>query len=289
MKKLELSDVEIYELKSEIIGETFEILVKQPDPAVVSLFGDKPLPVVYGTDANLSAGTYVNTIDGLFLGGEIPPVIFIGIRYKLGDSPDFMQFVTNRTREFAPTEDKENQKVMEKMTLREVKGGGAEDFLKFLTTELRDWVSERFNVSDDTTYIGDSMGGLFGLYTLFHQPTAFKRYVIGSPWQDWDHPKTFEYEEDYAKNNKDLEAIVYMASGAEEHIIGPYLEQINPVMVEIFSAAKTAEYTQQIIDRLKSRNYPNLRLKGLILEEETHFTITGALFARGLRYVFNVK
>ena len=289
MKKLELSDVEVYELKSEIINETFEILVKQPDPAIVSLFGDKPLPVVYGTDANLSAGSYVNTIDGLFLGGEIPPVIFIGIRYKLGDEPDFMQFVTNRTREFTPTEDVEKQKIMEQMTLREVKGGGAEDFLKFLTTELRDWVSERFNVSDDTTYIGDSMGGLFGLYTLFHQPKAFKRYVIGSPWQEWDHPKTFEYEENYAENHEDMEAIVYMASGAEEHIIGPYLGKINPVMVEIFSEAKTAEYTLQMIDKLKGRQYPNLKLKGLILEEETHFTITGALFARGLRHVFKVK
>ena len=289
MKKLELSDVEVYELKSEIINETFEILVKQPDPAIVSLFGDKPLPVVYGTDANLSAGSYVNTIDGLFLGGEIPPVIFIGIRYKLGDEPDFMQFVTNRTREFTPTEDVEKQKIMEQMTLREVKGGGAEDFLKFLTTELRDWVSERFNVSDDTTYIGDSMGGLFGLYTLFHQPKAFKRYVIGSPWQEWDHPKTFEYEENYAENHEDMEAIVYMASGAEEHIIGPYLGKINPVMVEIFSEAKTAEYTLQMIDKLNGRQYPNLKLKGLILEEETHFTITGALFARGLRHVFNVK
>ena len=28
--------------------------------------------------------------------------------------------------------------------------------------------------------------------------------------------------------------------------------------------------------------------EGLILDEETHFTITGALFARGLRHVFNV-
>ena len=216
-------------------------------------------------------------------------VIFIGIRYKLGDEPDFMQFVTNRTREFTPTEDVEKQKIMEQMTLREVKGGGAEDFLKFLTTELRDWVSERFNVSDDTTYIGDSMGGLFGLYTLFHQPKAFKRYVIGSPWQEWDHPKTFEYEENYAENHEDMDAIVYMASGAEEHIIGPYLGKINPVMVEIFSEAKTAEYTLQMIDKLKGRQYPNLKLKGLILEEETHFTITGALFARGLRHVFNVK
>ena len=118
MRKLELSDVEVYELKSEIINETFEILVKQPDPEIISLFGDEPLPVVYGTDANLSAGSYVNTIDGLFLGGEIPPVVFIGIRYKLGDEPDFMQFVTNRTREFTPTEDSEIQQISQRALLQ---------------------------------------------------------------------------------------------------------------------------------------------------------------------------
>ena len=44
-----------------------------------------------------------------------------------------------------------------------------------------------------------------------------------------------------------------------------------------------------MIEKLNSRNYPSLKLKGLILEDETHFTITGALFNRGLRHVFNVK
>ena len=67
MKYLEFTDVEIHELKSEIIGETFEILVKQPDPQILSLFGNKPLPVVYCTDAYLSAGGYINSLEGLIL------------------------------------------------------------------------------------------------------------------------------------------------------------------------------------------------------------------------------
>ena len=131
------------------------------------------------------------------------------------------------------------------------------------------------------------MGGLFGLYTLFHKPDSFNRYVIGSPWQDWDYPVTFDYEEKYAQENSDLEAIVYMAAGAEEHILGPYLEMTNPASYELFKNAKTAEYTQQMIDKLESRNYPSLNLTGKILEDETHFTIMGALLARGLRKVFN--
>ena len=62
---------------------------------------------------------------------------------------------------------------------------------------------------------------------------------------------------------------------------------MNPGSYKIFKEAKTAEYTQQMIDRLDSRNYPNLNLTGRIMEEETHFTIMGALIARGLRKVFN--
>ena len=46
--------------------------------------------------------------------------------------------------------------------------------------------------------------------------------MIGSPWQGWSHPNTFDLEESYAENNEDMEAIVYMASGAEEDVIGPY-------------------------------------------------------------------
>ena len=48
MRHLEFHDVEIHELKSEIIGETFEILVKQPDPNIISLFGDC---LLYTSDA----------------------------------------------------------------------------------------------------------------------------------------------------------------------------------------------------------------------------------------------
>ena len=56
--------------------------------------------------------------------------------------------------------------------------GGAEKFLSFLTTELRDFIGSKYNISDDSTYIGDSMYGLFGIYTLFNKPDAFNRYVL---------------------------------------------------------------------------------------------------------------
>ena len=43
--------------------------------------------------------------------------------------------------------------------LEEIICGGAPNFLNFLTTELRDFIGSKYNISDDSTYIGDSMGG----------------------------------------------------------------------------------------------------------------------------------
>ena len=42
--------------------------------------------------------------------------------------------------------------------LEEIICGGAPNFLNFLTTELRDFIGSKYNISDDSTYIGDSMG-----------------------------------------------------------------------------------------------------------------------------------
>ncbi|WP_419552813.1 hypothetical protein [Candidatus Poriferisodalis sp.] len=61
--------------------------------------------------------------------------------------------------------------------------------------------------------VGDSMGGLFGCYTLFNRGGFFNRYVIGSPWICWDHPLVFDYEAAYADANDDLDAVVYLAAG----------------------------------------------------------------------------
>ena len=42
------------------------------------------------------------------------------------------------------------------------------------------------------------MGICWALY-IIGRTKAFKRYVIGSPWQEWNHPTTFELEESYVE------------------------------------------------------------------------------------------
>lgn len=266
---------EVHLIESQSVGDAFEISILQPEGF------DGPLPVIYATDANNCFGAAANAISMMTLGGEIPPALLVGVGYPIGN--DFQDFIRLRTRDFSPSEDSFQAQQMKLMAERDVICGGAERFLIFLNTELRAWLSTRFNIADDHTYIGDSMGGLFGAYVLLHNPASFNRYVIGSPWLCWDHPLSFRFEEDYAAAHDDLPAKVFLAAGGDEHVLYPNLpEPIRP----IFADADTANLTQEMSDRLHSREYAGLDLTTRILPNETHFTIMGALIAQGLRCVF---
>ena len=106
-----------------------------------------------------------------------------------------------------------------------VETGGAPRFLDFLADELQPWVRDRYAVSDDAAYIGNSLGGLFGVYTLLHRPAAFRRYIIGSPWLCWDVETTTAYEPAYAADHSDLDATVFLAAGAHEDVLPPGLSR----------------------------------------------------------------
>ena len=280
MPKAIIENTEVYKLKSDIVGDIFEITVMKPEDV-----SDEPLPVIYLTDANNSLGTGCDVVNLLMLGGEIPPVILVAVGYPL--EGDFNNFIKLRTRDFSPSLCKWQtpmQAELAEMSVEDIACGGAPKFLNFLTTELREFIGSKYNISDDSTYIGDSMGGLFGVYTLFHKPDSFKRYVIGSPWICWDYPLCFDYEKKYSENHNDLSAVVYMATGGDEHILYPNLPD---AIVPLFKDAKTEEYSRKMFKLLESRNYPSLNFRGKILDDETHFTMVSSIIGKGLKSVFN--
>lgn len=265
----------MHRLRSNAVGDEFEISIIPPPPGV------GPTPVVYVTDAQIAAGLAASSIPMMAMAGEIPFVLVVLVGYPIGG--DFASFVRLRTRDFSPTVDERQVGEFAAMTGAAVPAGGASAFLSFLTEELRRWVKERYEVTDDVTYVGSSMGGLFGTWVLLHHPAAFNRYVIGSPWLCWDEQTSTGWEAAYAASHTDLPATVFLAAGAEEHIRGPYAaEWLSPA----FARADTAGHTRRLGDALAAPGYPGLRPTTRILPEETHFTVAGALIAQGLRNVF---
>ena len=120
---------------------------------------------------------------------------------------------------------------------------------------------------EDRAIAGSSFGGQFALYTLFHHPDTFNRYIIGSPSVGWDEGVTFAYESDFAANHADLSAKVFMSVGALEK-------------------EDTIANTQRMARTLLNRGYNGLELTTCIFEHETHLSVAPAAMSRGLRAVF---
>jgi uncharacterized protein len=273
-----LHGAESHIVNSAIMDFDFEISVY--GPPVPSA---EPLPVVYATDANIFFGTAANLSAMLMLGCEIPPVLTVGIGYPVG--ADLAYVLRRRIYDLSPTRDEWYLSVFGSSPVfaGELKGGGAPLFFRFMSEELWPWIAERYNVSSDRTYVGDSMGGLFGIYTLFNHYGFFRRYVIGSPEMDWDLPLCFDYEGRFAAEHNDLDAIVFLSAGGAERVLSPTLD---PASATVFAKADRAGHTVRMGELLASRHYPSLKLKTLIFPEETHFTNGFAAGAHGLRYVF---
>ena len=273
VQPIQLPGTETHLLRSEFVGDEFEISIIPPLPGV------GPVPVVYLTDGNAAAGAAASAVPMLVMGGEIPPVLTVTIGY-----PDPAMWLQKRMRDFPPTVDAQQVgEIAALVGLGSVESGGGPKFLDFLTNELRPWIKERYEVTNDSTYFGDSAGGLFGTWTLFHRPSAFNRYIIGSPWLCWDEKVSTGWEAEYAASHSDLNATVFLAAGAEEDVLGPYA----PAWItSTFARADTAGHTRRLGEALAGRNYPNLRVTTRILPEETHFTLSTVLMTQGLRNVF---
>ncbi|NNE50277.1 MAG: alpha/beta hydrolase, partial [Altererythrobacter sp.] len=83
----------------------------------------------------------------------------------------------------------------------------------------------------------------------------------------------FDIEAAYAKNEPDLNATVYLDVGGKE----TRRDGMNHPMVSQFT-----EFT----DLLRSRGYPNLRLKAEIIPEAIHETTFPQGFMRGTQWIF---
>ena len=272
--KLPNSESRLFE--SSIVGDTFKINICLPEGYDGS---NTTYPVVYATDAGGGIFTLWNLVTNLsLLSGELPQLILVGIDYAVDTVEDFWRC---RQRDLDPIADhlEDYAKLLEFLQMETISPGGAEAFLRFIREELKPFINDTYRANAlDSTYIGISSGGLFGLYVFFHYPDTFNRYVIGSPDINRGNKAVFAYERNYAVNHDDLVAKVFLSIGSLEE--NDPFEVIQP-SDQYISNLKTLAAT------LKERNYPSLELTSHIFEGETHLSVIPAVYSRGLRAVFN--
>lgn len=249
--QVEIAGSEVIEFNSAITGEKYFIYVGLPRSYNDS---DGTYPALFIMDADGSFGTCTEISRLLFLGEEVPEIIIVGIAYGVS----LKEYLFNRQRDYTPTAVEER-----------AGSGGGEKFLRFIHDELIPFVETQYRVKKSEKAIcGFSYGGLFVLYTLFHNPEMFNGYIAGSPSFYWDNEILFKYEQKYFERSLDLPVKLFMSAGSLENQDG-YIKPLN-------------RFTQI----LNSRGYSGLELKSMVIEDETHYSSFGNAFTKGFKWLY---
>jgi predicted alpha/beta superfamily hydrolase len=265
-------------IRSAAVGDSFRVSISVPpntccgpNEVTSTERGDKRYPVIYVLDGDLifpSVQQVVRFASVRFRAGgqellwnrDLPEAIVVGIGYPAGQDPLRM-----RNRDMAP-------------------GAGAEAFRAFIRTELMPYLNSHFGGDpSDATLVGHSLGGLFALDVLFHEPSLFSRYYIGSPPPRQGPTSVGAMEEQYARDHRDLRARVFLFVGGEE---GTPQDWYPPATNELLRKNSPVDLLRGLGARLAERKYPGLVLQTHVFETETHLTVVPASIARGLRFLF---
>lgn len=246
-----IRDVQTWTTTSDA-GRDYKISVALP--ANYGETGD-PYRVLYVTDANAEFGIAVETARL-----NAPGTMVVGIGY---DDPGqgFAASGVRRTLDLTPTE-----------ITADVPTGGAPEFLDFLRSELVPQIESEFHADpDDRALMGHSFGGLFATYALLHNDGLFERFVIASPSIWWDDRTILDTEAAYAAEHDALDARVFLSVGELEETTSGF-----PMTSDMTNFART----------LQSRDYDGLELGATVFPDETHLSVIGAAFSRGLRFIY---
>ena len=301
-----LYDSRYYDVVARSNGEAYRVFVGGPLSTFYGQYQearDARYPVIYVLDGKLNFASVHAQVQILSAMRQMPPAFVVGVSYA-GDENFFEKDVFRRQGDLTPSAGGQVEADMSAMNgAVGVTLGGAAAFLAFLCDELKPAIEGPYPASrTDTTLLGNSLGGLFPSWVLFHEPTLFQRYVIVSPSWWWNDYEFWAWEAAYAAAHDDLPARVFATFGgletgdrhrelAEQALQlsdGAAKEALERTIARSDDAGwvRGAELIPDFQARMDLRDYPALNLTTLILPDEIHRSIPCAGFSRGLRVVF---
>ena len=185
-------------IKSEVLNEERVILVRTPPGYEQS---KERYPILYMTDGDAHLLHTTGTLSFLARNGRVPDMIIVGITN------------TDRTRDLTPT----------RASFGEGEGapnqfptsGGADNFLKFIETELIPKIESQYRVQPYRIFAGHSFGGLFAVHAMLSRPELFNGYIAVSPALNWDNNLVLKRAEEFFKGRKEWNRTLYVTLGHE--------------------------------------------------------------------------
>jgi len=272
---LKYERTEVRTIHSDIVGHDFELWISLPRS--YSANENREYPVIYLMDPYRAFSLVKGLTD--VLSGPLPyikEVIIVGVGYGSKDPEAMLKWAQGRTRDYTPVPSEETEELYKRrftalgLPDAQVKTGGAPIFVDFLKKEMIPAIESDYRIdSRERMLSGFSLGGLFGLYVLFHTPELFNAYFIGSPSIHYKDEICFAFESNYAGQHTDLDARVFMSAGSLEEA--------------------TSGYVRKMEDLLSSRNYENLELSTVIFEGEGHASCFPGALSRALTSLLEIQ
>jgi predicted alpha/beta superfamily hydrolase len=194
---------------------------------------------LYVLDGDWNTQIVVNTVTFMRQVGFIPPVIVVSVPNVIDERGN------SRDRDFTPT------------MIADRQSGGAADFLSFLKTELVPYIDQHYPTNQVHLVHGHSLGGMFLMYALLHDPALFDGYLILDPAMWWDkHALDASIDETLADVPTKGKAI-YIAARDGHAFEGMGVSTIKP----IFERRASPDLHWQITT-YANESHDSLKLKG---------------------------
>jgi len=256
-------DVNHAELTCDRTGTRHRVSISLPARyATLTASGDSTIPLIVCLDAPWTFGTIVDATRVMSMASEAPEAIVVGLGFVTDSMSEYSR---QRARWFTPT-----QWVPPPAT--GVKGVAVEECGRAL--ELAELIREQLlppvaadHPIGERWLVGHSFSALAGLTFLFDDPTLFDRWLLASPSIWWDDRAILAIEQKYAASHDDLAADLFISAGTDEQL-APYDMAANAKL---------------LADRLRTCEYPSLRVASVELDGATHASTIGAAVGAGLR------
>lgn len=231
-------------LTSKIMEKDFQLYISFPRN--YSTKDTIKYPVLYMLDGWNSFPIIKSIRETLDIDKELEDVIIVGVSSGL----DLISIGINRTHEYTPSQDSAWDRQYEKDAAKQinldynlVKGkiqtGGAEKFLRCLTSEIIPYVETHYKTTNDRGISGFSLAGLFTAWCFVNTKGIFTRFGINSPSLWWNNKETLTQAESYFNKNKILDVPltkVFISVGEKE---GP---DMVPVMEKFSTLLQSKAY-----------------------------------------------
>ena len=250
---LEIPRSKVIELVESLTERTYPLFIKLPRSYKSNK--DKSYPVIYLMDAWYSFQIASGATRFPMNSGAMEEAIIVGLSYSKGSKG-----ASSRVRDYTPV----------KATNWKLETGNAEGHAKFIRNTVFPYIKTNYRTKpSERTFVGNSLGGLFGAYILFEYPDMFGSYILGSPsvWFNKNHIL------DARVTKSEFPIKVYLSVGSLEQ---PEFGEGKDMVTGAMNLAK----------KIKTQTGEQTLLEFRIIEGAKHATAFPTTLIQGLDWIY---